>query len=285
MIVVSKKAGWIVLFVALFFHTLLISYQANRKTNTGFVRLWIVDSLAPIEKAIVSSSQGVFSIWHRYVDLVGVRKENEQLRSEIDRLRVLLSQNREQIQEAARFGALLGLKESLVGKSVAARVVGRDPTQLHQTVTVDKGQLQGVRPDSAVITPEGVVGRVIHAGNAYSIVQLISDSQSGIGILVRTTRKQGIVRGTGGRELELEFIEDDNDLKEGDHLLTSGMDGVYPKGLPVGVIVSVGPRRGLIKLVRIRPNADLGRLEEVLCLVDRARNREVLPEPGQPPSQ
>src|SRR5947207_357936 len=166
-----------------------------------------------------------------------------------------------------------------VGKTIVARVIGRDPAR-NQTVTIDKGAAHGVKTDSAVITPAGVVGRVIQTSNFFSIVQLIVDSQSAVGVLVESTRRQGIVRGTGGRDLDLDYIDDDNDLKQGDMFLTSGLDRIYPKGLPLGVITSIGPRRGLLKTVQIRPTADLGRLEEVICVIQQAQNQDVA-DPAQ----
>ena len=137
-----------------------------------------------------------------------------------------------------------------------------------------------MKTDSAVITPAGVVGRVIQTSNFFSIVQLIVDSQSAVGVLVESTRRQGIVRGTGGRDLDLDYIDDDNDLKQGDMFLTSGLDRIYPKGLPLGVITSIGPRRGLLKTVTIRPSADLGRLEEVICVIQQIQNPDVA-DPAQ----
>ena len=174
---------------------------------------------------------------------------------------------------------MLSLSSSDTGKTVVARVIGRDPAR-SQTVTIDKGTTHGLRPDSAVITPAGIVGRVIHSSNFFSIVQLIVDSQSAVGVLLQSTRRQGIVRGTGGRELDLDYIDDDNDLKAGDTFLSSGLDRIYPKGLPVGVITSVGPRRGLLKTVQVRPSVDLGRLEEVICIIEHTENIDVA-DPAQ----
>jgi len=178
-----------------------------------------------------------------------------------------LQQHQEDIVELQRLRGVLSLPISDVGKTVVARVIGSDPAR-SQTVTIDKGAAHGVKSDSAVITPAGIVGRVIHTSNFFSIVQLIIDSQSAVGVVLESTRRQGIVKGTGGRDLDLDYIDDDNDLKQGDIFLTSGLDRIYPKGVPVGVIASIGPRRGLLKTVQIKPSADLGRLEEVICFVE-----------------
>jgi rod shape-determining protein MreC len=275
----SKKPTWIVLTIALVIQTGLISIQARRRINTGFVRVWILDSLAPVEKLVDRSTYGVLYVWESYFALIGVHHENENLKHQIDDLQMRLQQNREDVQELQRLRGILSFPSSSFGKTVAARVIGRDPAR-SQTVTIDKGAAHGVKPDSAVITPAGVVGRVIHTSNFFSIVQLIIDSQSAVGVFVESTRRQGIVRGTGGRDLDLDYIDDDNDIKQGDAFLTSGLDRIYPKGLPLGVVLSVGARRGLLKTVQIRPSADLGRLEEVICVIQQPQNLDV-PDPAQ----
>jgi rod shape-determining protein MreC len=186
-----------------------------------------------------------------------------------------MTNDHEMVLEAQRIRVLAGLQDSGIGKSVVARVIGRDAGR-NQTVTIDKGRAHGVRKDSAVITADGVVGRVILSSNFFSIVQLIDDSQSAVGVMVESTRRQGIVKGTGNRDLDLDYIDDDNEIKQGDRFLTSGQDRVYPKGIPVGVITSISDvRRGYIKTVQIRPTADLGRLEEVLCIIERPQTADV----------
>ncbi|PYS54853.1 MAG: rod shape-determining protein MreC [Acidobacteria bacterium] len=264
----SKRPVWIALAVALVLHTGLISFQAGRRIDTSFIRVWILDSLAPVEKLVDRTLYSMAHLWDNYFALVGLHQENERLAAQVDDLWMQLEKQHEDILEAQRLRKLLSLQESGIGKSVVARVIGRDPARTNQTVTIDKGMTHGIKPDSAVMTPRGIVGRVIHSSNFFSIVQLILDSQSGIGVLHQSTRRQGIVKGTGGQDLELDYIEDDADLKEGDTFITSGLDRIYPKGLLVGAISSIGPRRGLFKTIHVRPAADLGRLEEVICILD-----------------
>lgn len=275
----SKKPTWIALAVALVIQTGLISIQARSRINTSFVRVWIIDSLAPVEKLVDRSTYGVRYVWDSYIALIGVHKENQSLKHQVDDLQMQLQQSHEDILELQRLRGLLSFPVTNVGKTVVARVIGRDPAR-SQTVTIDKGAAHGVKPDSAVITPAGVVGRVIHTSNFFSIVQLIVDSQSAVGVMLESTRRQGVVRGTGGRDLDLDYIDDDNDLKQGDVFFTSGLDRIYPKGLPLGVILSIGPRRGLLKTVEIRPSADLGRLEEVICVIQQTLNSDVT-DPAQ----
>jgi rod shape-determining protein MreC len=119
-----------------------------------------------------------------------------------------------------------------------------------------------------ILTSDGVVGRVISSSDYFSVVQLITDSQSAVGFIVRSSRRLGILKGTGGAELEMVYIDDDNDIKQGDELITSGQDQIYPKGISLGTVLSVGPRQGNFKIVRIRPSVNFGHLEEVLCMTD-----------------
>ena len=274
-VVASKKPVWIALTVALVIHIALISLQGHRRIDTGFIRVWVLDSLAPLEKLADRLLFGARQGWDRYIVLVGVHEENLRLKRENDELRMQVIQQQEAIAEAERIRAMAGFKPSGIGKPLIARVIARDPAR-SQTITIDKGRVHGLRPDIAVITPAGVVGRVIQSSNFFSIVQLIIDSQSALGVMLQSTRRQGILKGTGSPDLDLDYIDDDNDLKEGDMFLTSGGDRIYPKGMPVGVITSVGARRGLLKVVRVRPSADLGRLEEVMCVIERQEKVDVV---------
>ena len=280
----SKRSGYIALAVALVIQTGLISIQASHRIDTSFVRAWILDSLAPMEKLVDRSLHGVASVWDNYFFLIGLHQENEGLRAEVNDLRIKLDRQEQDVAEVQRLRALLSVRDSIVGRTVVARVVGRDPTRNNETVTIDKGISHGVKPDSAVITADGIVGRVIHSSNFFSIVQLIIDSQSAVGALERSTRKQAILRGNGGHDLDLEYTDDDTDMKEGDVFITSGLDRIYPKGLPVGSIVSVGPRKGaaLFKAIVVRPSSDLGRLEEVICMVDPPETVDVFDPTERP---
>src|SRR5262249_21930005 len=145
-------------------------------------------------------------VWHGYFALVGLRGENLQLRTENDALKLQLAKQNEEVLEATRLRKLLDLQNAGLGKLVVARVIGRDadPLQSHQTVPIDKGQLHGVQPNTAIMTAEGAVGRVIYAANLFSIVQLIIDYQSAPAVIVRSSRRQAIVKGTGSREMELD---------------------------------------------------------------------------------
>ena len=149
----SQKRAWIALAAALIFHTGLISLQSHQRVDRGFVRVWILDLLAPVEKLADRSLFSVHSVWDHYISLVEEHEENVRLRHENDSLRMELMQQKEQILEAQRIRTLAGMTDSHIGKSVIARVIGRDPAR-SQTVTIDKGAADGLVADMAVISPE-----------------------------------------------------------------------------------------------------------------------------------
>src|SRR5881396_4218502 len=154
--IANKKPVWITLTAALLAHSLLISVQTSHRIDTSFVRVCILDSLAPLEKLVDRSTYAALYVWERYFALVGTHDENERLRHQVEELRMQFHQNREDMLELQRLRSMLSLSSSDTGRTVVARVIGRDPAR-SQTITIDKGTVQGVRPDSAVITPAGVV--------------------------------------------------------------------------------------------------------------------------------
>jgi rod shape-determining protein MreC len=267
MVLPAKRPVWIALGSTMVFHLLLLSLQANHRPGPGFLRLWILDALVPLERLVDYGVRGVYGVWDGYIALIHVRKDNERLVAENDRLKMQLRSNDEALKEAERLRQLYGLSDTEIGKFILARVIGRDPSLSLQTLTIDRGLASGVKMNASVITLDGaVVGRVMSVGNLSAVIQLITDAQSEIAGMLKDTRVQAVFKGTGGRDLELDYIDNDNDIVEGNELITSGLDRIHPKGLPIAKITSVGPRRSLFKVVLARPAADLRRLEEVLII-------------------
>lgn len=271
MVPLARKPGWVALGSALVFHVLLLSLQTSESGSVGLIRSWLLDILAPAEKLVDSGVQVVRTAWEGYFALVGVEEENLKLRVENDQLRMRVQKQDEQVREAERLRRLMNLRESGPEKFVAARVIGRDPSRSLQTVTIDKGRSDGVRENASVITPDGIVGRVLSTGDGSAIVQLVTDAQSETAALFRESRVQALFKGTGGPELELDYIEDDSGVKEGDEVITSGLDQIHPKGLPLARVTTVGPQGELFKLILAKPSVDLGRLEEVLVVAESSK--------------
>jgi rod shape-determining protein MreC len=283
MVLPAKRPVWIALGSAMVFHLLLLSLQANQQPGPGFLRLWLLDILVPLERLADYGVRGVYGIWDGYIGLIHVREENARLVAENNNLKTELRSKDEAIKEAARLRQVYGLSDTGIGKFVIARVIGRDPSLSLQTVTIDRGLRAGVKVNASVTTPDGVVGRVMSAGNFSAVVQLITDAQSYVSSMLKDTRVQAVLKGTGGGDLELDYVDDDSDIVEGNELITSGLDQIHPKGLPVARVISIGPRRGLFKAVLARPIADMRKLEEVLIILE-AGTPAPQPQSGEPVS-
>lgn len=255
---------------------MLVTLPTEGHARAGLVRTLILDALAPIEKLVDVSIYGVSSIWSDYFALLDTRRENEVLRRENDGLRMEIDRNRIDVDEAERLRELFDIDPQISSERVAARVIARDATVLRQAITIDKGTAHGIHVDAAVITPDGVVGRVIHAAYLSSLVQLVSDPDSAVGVIVESSRVHGIVRGWDNRTLRLEHVDESLALQSGDRLITSGTDQIYPKGLPFGQVVALGLVEDLMKTASVQAAADLNRLEEVLCLINANGTKQLL---------
>ena len=183
----------------------------------------------PLE-AIASIDFGIADRWQQYVALQGVREESQQLRKDIELLRGQNSQLRESATATARLTALLQFKEQALPTMVAAQVIGRDATNRYRAIILNKGESDGIKPDMGVITPAGVVGRVVKTTGASSVVLLVTDPNNAIAGLIQRTRDEGIVEGTQQGLAQLKYIPLLSTLRDGDRVVTSGLVGGFPRG-------------------------------------------------------
>ena len=181
--------------------------------------------------------------------------------------------------QAQRLQSLLGFKEQFISKTVAAQVIGSSGSDLSRSIYIDKGENAGLKPDMAVITAGGIVGKVWLVYPSTSLVLMINDQSSGVGVFLEKSRLQGVLRGTPNGELILERVMNDEQVAPGDVVLSSGGDQIFPKGLPVGTVSKAGPGREMFLNVKVNPAADLSRLEEVL-VVTQKEEREAVAEGG-----
>jgi rod shape-determining protein MreC len=278
--VLGRYRNLIVLVGVLFAQVLGLAVQVKRTTPsepTRLIRIWAVDAVTPLEKALVWMQTSTSNVWHNYFYLRGVRAENRALKAEIERMsleRVRISQDADQ---AHRLQALLGFKEQFISQTMAAQVIGGSGSELSRSVFIDKGSRDGIKPDMAVITADGIVGKVLHVYHATSEVLLINDQSSGVGAILDQTRLQGILNGTAAGELVLGRVMSDETVPPGETVLTSGGDGIFPKGLPIGKVTKISPGSDLFLNIHVHPSVDLSRLEEVL-VVTKIDERQAQPE-------
>jgi rod shape-determining protein MreC len=278
--VLGRYRNLIVLVGVLFAQVLGLAVQVKRTTDdesTRLIRIWAVDTVTPLEKALVWVQTSTGNVWHNYFYLRGVRAENRSLKQQVERMsleRVRMSQDADQ---ARRLQALLAFKEQFISQTMAAQVIGSSGSELSRSVYIDKGERDGIKPDMAVITADGIVGKVLRVYGSTSLVLLIDDQTSGVGALLDKTRLQGILRGTPSGEVVLEKVMSDETVPAGEMVLTSGGDGIFPKGLLVGRVTKVSPGSELFLNIRVRPAADLSKLEEVL-VVTKIDERQAEPD-------
>lgn len=236
--------------------------------GTRLIRVWTVTAFTPIEKMFVSTGHFFRNGWHNYADLRDVRKQNRELQDEVDRLRMEQVRLKQDADQARRLQALLDFKEKFIAKTVAAQVIASSGTEQSRLITIDKGSSDHIKVDMPVITPDGIVGKVKEVFPQSSQVLLINDHDSGAGVILESSRLQGIVKGTSVGELQIVDIMSDEKVEPGEHVVTSGGDRIYPKGYAVGTVISSTPDRDNdpFLAIKIKPAANLSRLEEVLVI-------------------
>ncbi len=256
----------------LFLQVLGLAIQVKRKTeneSSRLIRVWTVAAITPLEKGVVDLEDGVSGVWHNYLYLRGVRKENRELQQEIQQLRLNQVRLSEDANQAHRLQALLRFKEQFILHTVASQVIGTSGSEESRSIYIDKGEQDGIKRDMPVITADGVVGKVLRVFGGTAEVLLISDQSSGAGAITEKSRLKGIVQGTPTGGLLLQKIMSDEQVQVGDRLLTSGGDRIFPKGMPLGTVLSITKGKDALLTVRVKPAANLNHLEEVLVITQQ----------------
>lgn len=276
-----QRTGW--LFVAVVVaHIVLISAQVNTQRGVPVLEEVTFGTFAEVQRAATSAVSGVQEGWQNYFALQQIRQDNEALRQEVAQLRMELQQERALAQESRTLQELLELRNALGLKTTAAKVIGSGPDAFFRTITIDKGTSDGLRRDMAVIAPEGVVGRVVMPSARASKVQLLIDRGAGAGVMVERSRAMGVISGSGATDdlafraglIDLDYVPNTADVEVGDRVVTSGLDGIYPKGFTAGEIESVEREAGEFR-IKVRPAVDFSTLETVLVVLEAP--------PGAPP--
>jgi rod shape-determining protein MreC len=270
----------LVLMAVLFVQIIALATQVKRPSDpndrtsrgTRLIRVWAVTAFTPLERGLVNAGHFLRYGWHNYVDLHDVRQQNQQLQEQVTRLRMEEVRLKEDAEQGRRLQFLLGFREKFISQTLAAQVIGVSGSDQSHVIYIDKAARDGIKTDMAVITPDGIVGKIRDVFSLSSQVLMINDRDSGAGVILEKTRLQGVLRGTSGGELQVEGVMADQTVEVGDRVITSGGDRIYPKGLPVGTVISIAPDRdtGTFLIVKIKPAADLNRLEEVLVITKMA---------------
>jgi rod shape-determining protein MreC len=266
----------LVLVAVLFAQTIGLAIQVRRPAEFGtpdshqvtLMRYWVVAAVTPFERAFHAVGQNVRGAWGNYVNLRHVHEQNQDLRQEIARLRLEQAAFAEDAVQGHRLQALLAFQQHYIASTVAAQVIGTSGTDLSRLIYIDKGNDYHLKPDMAVITPDGIVGKIRDVFPHTAQVLLISDQTSGTGVLLASTRILAILHGSSTGHVQITNLTADSRIKPGETVLTSGGDQIFPRGLPVGTIESIAPDpdHQPYTAIRIKPAANLSQLEEVLVI-------------------
>jgi len=270
---IRQRPG-VLLGAAILLHVVLISAQVNTASGLPLLQVVTFGSFSEVQRGTMSGVDGIRNLWSGYIALQGAHRENAALKLELQTLQVRLQEERAEAQRTDSLRQLLELRERADLDTTAAEVIAAAASPEFRTVTIDKGTGAGLQTNMAVISPAGVVGRVILPSGRASKVQLLIDRNAAAGALIERTRVQGVVEGFGDGSLRMEYVPGTADVKSGDLVVTSGIDGIYPKGFVIGTIEQVERGDGGYHEITVRPAVDFSRLEEVLVVRTLPASRE-----------
>ncbi|HZM94036.1 MAG TPA: rod shape-determining protein MreC [Vicinamibacterales bacterium] len=268
---IRQRTGW--LFMAVIVgHILLISAQVNTQRGVPMLQEVTFGTFAEVQRAATSTFATVHDNWTNYVALQDVRVENAKLKDEIAALQIGLQQERALAQQSRTLQGLLDLKSAVQLKTTAASVIAGGASPEFRTMTIDKGTGDGLSPDMPVLAPAGVVGRIVMPASRAAKVQLLIDRDAAAGAIIERSRAQGVVVGTGTDRFRLDHVPGAADIQVGDRVVTSGIEGIYPKGFLIGQIESLDRKSGEFSDVVVRPAVQFSELETVLVVLTPPAN-------------
>lgn len=221
----------------------------------------------PLLRIIGKPAELVRYLFSNYIGLIQTNKENAGLRNKLDKLQLENQKIPELEQENKRLKTILNMMEQHPKTMIAARVVGEDVKNWFKCIILDKGKNSGITSKMPVVTPRGLVGQVVETDRWVTKVMVINDTNSSVDVYVEGRNTRGILEGTGQTLLRLKYIRKNDEIEIGDKLITSGKDGIYPKGLPAGIITTVTRNKpGIFSDIEVMPFNNFNRLEEVLIV-------------------
>lgn len=261
----KERAAW-VLIPLLLLHLALLSLQIEGPSGTLLFKTWTLKAQAPVFAVCDGISSGARHVWRGYIWLVGARAENEQLRRTVAQLSLVNRSYEQALQENIRLRRLLALSESQGFQVVGARVVARTPSFLSNIIYIDRGARDGIRGDAPVLSGDGIVGRVVLVLEHQSQVQLITNPDASIGVMLEQSRTPGVLNGAGDLLLDLKYVSNTEPVAVGEVVVSSGLDGIFPKGIVLGKVVESRKGTSVFRHIKVKPIMDLVHLEEVSIL-------------------
>ena len=268
-----QRSGYLFVAVTLG-QILLVSAQVNSKSGVPVIESVTFGIFSEVQRGLSGGFLGLRSVWTGYIGLRHVKAENDALKRDLAAAQVAVQEQRALADRTRGLENLLGLRQQVKLNTVAAEIIGAAAAPDFRTLTIDKGTRDGVRADMSVIAPAGVVGRLVVPSLRSAKVQLLIDRNAAAGAIIERTRAQGVVVGGGDDRLRMEYVSEVFDIVVGDVVVTSGIDGIYPKGFVIGQVESIERAGGAYKRITIKPAVDFRSLEEVLVVLTPTPARE-----------
>jgi len=259
--------------------TMVVDRRALRD-GTREVPAWaggLLDAAVPVQRALALPVDFVRGAWSRTVALMAVEHENVGLRDEVARLAEENLQLREALVAGGRLARIAEMRQDFEVPMLPAELVGSDVSPWFRSVLLDRGRSDGVRSGMPVVSEQGLAGLVVATSGGAAKTMLLLDRQTAVDATVQRSRARGIVRGRGDDTLHFEFVPRGSDVRPGDIVITSGLDGIHPKGLRVGTVTEVEPPGSkLLRTALVAPAVDFGRLEQVFVMLRRGPTLDLL---------
>jgi len=271
---VASHRPFFVLTAVLLAQLLLLSFQITRNHNVRLIKIWTLAVFDPFERSLKGITDATKWAWRTYGGLWRAQQENRDLRRELATTRSQLQQVAEYAAESERLRRLLDFKAHAPFQTMGAEIIAFSPGASSNAILIDKGTDYGLIPDLAVITPAGAVGKIVSVFHNSSQVMLLTDPSSGVGTMLERSRTQGVLKGAGNNLCQLDYVMNEELVSPGDAVVTSGLDQIYPKGLPVGTVLKVGDGN-IYKTIVVRPAAKLDSLETVLVVLKGSTEQEM----------
>ncbi len=263
---IRQRSGYLFLAVMLGL-VLLISAQVNSRSGVPVLESLTSGIFSEVQRVLSGGVSGVRRLWSGYVGLRNLRAENEDLKRQLAAAEIASQEQRALADRARGLEKMLELRDRVNLRTTAAEIIGAAAMPDFRTLTIDKGTRDGLGPDMAVIAPAGVVGRLVAPSARSAKVQLLIDRNAAAGAIVERTRAQGVVVGGGNERLQMQYVSEASDIAVGDVVVTSGIDGIYPKGFIIGRVETVEKNGPAFKRIVVKPAVDFSQLEEVLVVL------------------
>ena len=261
-----QRSGYLFVTVILA-HILLISAQVNARTGVPMLEAVTFGVFAEVQRGVSAGVSGIRHGWSGYIGLRHLREENDALKRDLAAAQVAVQEQRALADRTRGLEQLLEMRTRVGLQTLAAEIIGAAATPDFRTLTIDKGTRDGVKSDMAVLAPAGVVGRIVVPAARSAKVQLLVDRNAAAGAIVERTRAQGVIVGGGDDRVQMEYVSEVFDVIAGDVVVTSGIDGIYPKGFVIGRVEAVERSGGAYKRIIVRPAVNFSGREEVLVVV------------------